>query len=63
MNALTCVIASDDDVDAASAQTGKKEHVRSRRPSCAADKADAQNGKKAKPALRRKPKKGGKLRE
>ena len=55
MNALTCVIASDDDVDAASAQTGKKEHVRSRRPSCAADKADAQNGKKAKPALRRKP--------
>ena len=43
MNALTCVIASDDDVDAASARTGKKEHVRSRRLNSAADAADAQN--------------------
>ena len=47
MNALTCVIASDDDVDAASARTGKKEHVRSRLNS-AADAADAQNIEKRK---------------
>ena len=43
MNALTCVIASDNDVDAASARTGKKERVRSRRLNSAADAADAQN--------------------
>ena len=43
MNALTCVIASDDDVDAASAQTDKKEHVRSDRMSSAADASDAHN--------------------
>ena len=56
MSALTCAIASDDDVDAASARTGKKEHVRSRRMNSAADKADAQNGKKAKARIEAKPK-------
>ena len=43
MSVLTYAIASNDDVDAASAQTGKKERVRSDRMDSAADNADAQN--------------------
>ena len=47
MSVLTYAIASDDDVDAASARTGKKEHVRSDRMTGAANAADAQNIKKS----------------